>query len=425
MRESARRENAAAFVQRNALWNFWIIMLMMATYFGAISFIYGSTVLTVYASQLTDSATLVGLVPAIQAVGIFLPQLVMVRKIQNMPRKHPFIVRMSIPERVPYLFIGLSILLWPEAPKPLAYAILVFGLAVATGSGGLLNPAIQSVFATVVQPGRRGLLFGLGRAAGGLIGVLAAVVVRRILTCHEFPIAYGICFLLSFALQVLCWIAITLLREPEEPIAPLPKETAGLERRLPELLGANRNFCRYLVARVVLGLGTMGTAFYILYGRQRFGMGDASTANLTMTALLGQTLTTPVLGWLGDRWGHKHLLEIASLMIAVALAIILIAPSAHWLYATFALMTAGTAAFGVAGMAIMMEFFEPAQLPSYSASAATAMGLAMFVAPVIGGRIVDLAGYRWVFAVALGATLCGGAIMRWMVRSPARPRASE
>ena len=60
---------------------------------GIKSFIFSSTILTLYASYLTDSAVLIGLVPAVQAVGYLLPQLLLARKAESLDRKKPFVVK--------------------------------------------------------------------------------------------------------------------------------------------------------------------------------------------------------------------------------------------------------------------------------------------------------------------------------------------
>ena len=410
MQVSAR---AQAFVDRHARRNFLAVLAMISSYNGATAFIYGATVLSVYASHLTDSATLIGLIPAIQTVGMYLPQLLMVRRIQCLPRKHPFVLRWAIPERLPYLLIGLSILLWPEAAAGTSYGILVVGLIIATWAGGILNPAIMSMMATIVRPGRRGVLFGVSNALGGLLGALAALVVRKVLGAYPFPQAYGVLFLLSFAAELVCYAAVALIREPPEPLTPLPPPGTAFWSRIPELWSSRPDFRRFLLARVVLTLGTMGTAFYVLYGRQRFGIGDAFTGNLTLAGLLGQALTVPIMGALGDRIGHRPLVVMGALMVAAALLIVLLAPSAGWLYAAFALALSGATTVGVCSSAINLSLFTPTELPAYGAIGSTMMGIAMVLAPVIGGWLVDGPGYGALFAAALVANLLGAGLFRW------------
>ena len=96
------------YLERNANWNFWVNVLDLTFYYLAMSFIYSTTVLSLYASYLTDSAVLIGLIPAVQGVMFLLPQMLLARKTQTLPRKKWLLVRISIVERLPYALVALS-----------------------------------------------------------------------------------------------------------------------------------------------------------------------------------------------------------------------------------------------------------------------------------------------------------------------------
>ncbi len=76
---------------------------------------------------------LIGLIPAIQSAGIFLPQLLTAQYSERLARKKPFVMQISMVGRLAYLFIALSIVLWTDAPRWVSYAILAAGMTVATG----------------------------------------------------------------------------------------------------------------------------------------------------------------------------------------------------------------------------------------------------------------------------------------------------
>ena len=417
-------EEYDAYVRRNATWNFCVNALDLTFYNLAVSFVFGVTVLSLYASYLAESAVLIGLIPAIQSVGYFLPQLLASRRAEQHVRKLPAVRKISIMERLPYLFVALSIFLWPEAPKWMAYAILAVSLAMATGSGGLAGPGWNSMLAKVIRPRWRGRLFGLSNAAGALLGVAGAAVSRRVLDRYAYPTSFGICFALCFVFQILSWICLSLNREPaKEPT----REALSVEdywRRLPDVFRQNPNFGRYLVGRSLITLGAMGTSFYIVYARGTFGIGDGFAANLTMAALISQAASLPLLGWLADRRGHKWLIEKSTLFNIAAVILILFAPNAQWLYVVFMLMNVATSGVSVAGFSIIMEFCEPDAVPTYSALASTLLAVPILLAPLLGGWLVDVAGYHTVFVVALGLAIIGWAVTHWGVREPREERAS-
>jgi MFS family permease len=411
-----------AYIRKHTVWNFLVNMLDLTFYHLAVSFVFGSTVLSLYASYLTNRAVLIGLIPAIQSVGFFWPQLLLARRAGNLPRKKPLVQKISVMERLPYLAIGLSVLLWPAAPRWFAFLTLAIGLAVATGAGGLAGPAWQAMLAKVIPTARRGLLFGVSNALGGLLGVAGAALSRQILERYPYPTSFGICFMLCFCFQVISWICLSLNREPAQ--APSRQTLPAREywRRLPRILSANPNYTRWLVGRSLIILGTMGTAFYVVYARHAFEVPDGFAAGLTMAALMSQTVSTPALGWLADRRGHKWLTELATLIGALGLGLILLAPNAAWLFAVYVLTNAATAGLSVANFGITMEFGEVEDLPTLAALANTITAVPILVSPVLGGWLADLLGFQSLFAVALVFAMLGWLVLRLGVREPRHER---
>lgn len=412
------REDYEAAIQKNQGWNFWVNVMDLTFYNLALSFIYSSTVLSLYASHLTRSTVLIGLIPAIQSVGYFLPQLLSAQHSEQLWRQKPFIQKVSVMERLPYLFVALNCLLWPSAPPAISFAILAMSLALATLTGGFIGPAWNHMLSKVIPLERRGFFFGLSSATGGMLGVAGAALSRHVLASNAFPTSFGICFLLCFAAQVMSWVGLSLNREPprQPQVAALPAREYW--RRLPDVLRRDPNFCRYLVARSLIVLGGMAGALYIVYGKRAFAVDDAFAADLTMAALITQTATTPLLGMLADRRGNKLLSEVSALLGAGALVLVLLAPDSLWLYPVFMLMNGALSTTFVAGQGITMEFGGPGNLPTYVALANTLLALPMLVAPILGGWLADTIGFGNLFIVALLFSLAGWMAMRWAVRDP-------
>ncbi|MCE5258960.1 MAG: MFS transporter [Chloroflexi bacterium] len=406
-----------AYLEKNARWNFTVNFLDLTFYSLALSFIFSSTVLSLYISHLTTIAVLIGLIPAIQNVGFYFPQLLLARVSESLPRKKPLILKISVMERIPYACIGLLLLFWPQAPNWLAYGVLAFSLGIATFAGGLAAPAWRAMLAKEIRRERRGILFGGSTAVGSLLGVGGAFVSRQVLSSYPYPTSFGICFMLCFVFQVCSYISLALNREPALESHIEPRSPKDYWARLPRLLKENSNFTRYLISRAVLILGGMGGAFYVIYARKQFGISDAFAANLTIVALVSQTIAAPILGRLADKVGHKWLTEICTLMNIAGVLLVLLAPSDLWFYGVFAITTAAGAGMGVAGANLTMEF-SSTELPTYTALADTVLAGPVLLAPIIGGWLVDLAGYRLTFSIAIVLYLAGWIIIRWFVCDP-------
>jgi len=419
-------------VERNARWNFAVNLVDITFFNLAMSFIFSSTVLTLYASYLTKSALLVGLVPTVQNVMSVLPQLLMSRQAERLSVKKSLLLKVSPLERVPYLWIGLLMLLVPRMPPGVSYGILLFSLALASGAGGVGAPAWKGMLSKVVPANRRGVLFGLSSALGSLLGLGGAWFSRYLLATQVYPRMFAYNFLLCFVCQAISYLFVAMTREP--PREPEGKDVSASEywRRLPRVLKLNPNFTRYLIARVFIVMGSMASAYYVIYAKARFAVADTFAAELTMAALLSQALAMPLLGMVSDRKGLKWLLELSTLLQLAAMVLVLVSPAQSWLYAVFVLVYGATAGINIVGMAMSMEFSVPEDVPTFTALESTVVAVPTLLAPVLGGWLVDhahlgaavaiadnsISGYQVMFVVAAVFSLAGFAMLRWWVREP-------
>ena len=88
------------------------------------------------------------------------------------------------------------------------------------------------------------------------------------------------------------------------------------------------------------------------------------------------------------------------------------------MYPAFILMNLSMAGIQISRASITMEFGGIDRLPTYTALSGTILGVPTLIAPVIGGWILDLFGYRVLFLAALALSLAGWAVIRLRVRDP-------
>ena len=99
----------------------------------AVGFASYSTVIPLFVATMTNSATLIGLIPAIHNMGWQLPQLLTARRIKRMEHIKPYVVQMTIQERLPILGLALVGLLLPTIGKTVGL-ILTFLLLDLAGA---------------------------------------------------------------------------------------------------------------------------------------------------------------------------------------------------------------------------------------------------------------------------------------------------
>ncbi len=405
-------------IQKNQRHNFVVNAGDLISVNLARSFVFSTTILPLYVSYLTKSAVLIGLVPAILEVGFLLPQLFTARKAETLDRMKPYVVKVSLFERLPYLVIALFILLFPDAPSWLAYLVLAVNITIASGSGGLATPAWKTLLRKVIHPNRKAMLFALGMGLGGGLGIGGAWISRFMLQHYRFPYSYGFCFGLAFAAQMLSWGFLAMNREPPRRMATAAVTVREYFARLPALLRRSPNFGRYLVSQVFVILGSMGASFFIIYGKERLGVTDAFAATLTVIALVSQAIAAPIIGWLSDKFGHKTLTVLSVLPGIVAPVLVLLTSSPGWLAFVFILMNLSMAGLRITRNSITMEFSTIEELPTFTAISGTLLAFPTFIAPILGGWLIDTTGYSATFLVACVVSAAGAGITALFVHDP-------
>ncbi|MYH60356.1 MAG: hypothetical protein F4148_00820, partial [Caldilineaceae bacterium SB0675_bin_29] len=87
---------------------------------------------------MTDSKLVIGLVPAMWSLGLYLPQLLTANLAESMPYKKPFVMVIGFfLERLPYLLIGLAILFFAVESPTIALIAVLVGIGMAASGAGL------------------------------------------------------------------------------------------------------------------------------------------------------------------------------------------------------------------------------------------------------------------------------------------------
>ena len=111
-------------VKKNFKRNFFANLLDAAFWFFGESFAAAYTIMPVFLSTLTDSPILIGLVPALEAAGWFLPQLFLAKTLEGRNRRMPIVRIFGIFDRVPFIFLALGAFLIPQVNKQTALVMI-------------------------------------------------------------------------------------------------------------------------------------------------------------------------------------------------------------------------------------------------------------------------------------------------------------
>jgi MFS family permease len=163
-------------------------------------------------------------------------------------------------------------------------------------------------------------------------------------------------------------------------------------------------FKKFIAARILGQLGTVGMAFYTVYVVRYYHVSEGTAGILTGVMMITQMAFNPFMGWLGDRWNHRSVMAIGMLSAAASATIAIWAPSVGWFYLAYILAGVGFVGFWTMALAMTLEFGEGHEKPTYIGMANTLIAPTAFIIPLLGGWLADTAGYKATFlATILGA----------------------
>ena len=393
--------------------NFIVNMMDGAFWMLGESFVSVSTILPVFASTLTDSAILIGLVPALIQAGWFIPQLFMAGHVNRLPLKLPFARKMALVERIPYVVFPLSALLLNWIPKGTAIWVFIGVVAWRGIASGLVALPWQEVVATVIPKPVRSRFFGIGRTLGRAMAAVGSIFAGLILADVVYPNNFALSFLIGMVFMWVSYFFFSATIEPSPEVEASELKGQAIKAPLLDLpafrliLKEDHNFRRYVVSRIFFQMGSMAAGFLAVYGIQHFSLPDQQAAVFSGLLFTSGIAGFLVWGVVGDRFGPRNILLVSDLMQTAVLILALVAPSI-WVYDLIFIVYGFAQAGYMVGEMLMGMGLGPEKLRSlYLGLVRTIPGIFILFAPLIGGAIVQTVGYPAMFLVALAFGLVG------------------
>jgi len=397
--------------------------ILDGAFFGfAMGFTSFVAVLPLFVRTLTSSAILIGLIPAIHNVGWQLPQLFTAGWVARQKRYKPLTLALTIHERLPFLGLALIALALPWLSKTAAL-IFIFAMLVWQGLGaGLTANPWQSMIAKIFPSEWRGTFLGSQSAAANLLASLSAIAAGYILLLYSGPRGFVWCFLLASLMMIVSWVFLAATREhPHEPANPdstaLPVSSFA---NLGRIMRGDHNFRWFVVARIVSHMSLMGYAFFTVYAVDKRGVSPLGIGWLTSVLLGVQILANIGMGWIGDHWSHRRVMEIGLVSVAFSALLAWLAPAPGWFFLVFTLAAIGNVAIWTIGIIMALGFGSESERPAYIGLANTLVAPANILTPFIGGWLIDLAGYPAAFISSAALGLLAAGMFHFLVKDHQR-----
>jgi MFS family permease len=397
---------------RHLRWNFFLGVINGALFNLSDALLESTLVLSWFASQLTGSNFLIGIITPIRVSGLFLLQLLISGHLQGQERKLPIYKRVALLRAGSWGLMALTLLLLRD--RTLLLITFYFLLAVYSFSSGPAVLSFMDIIGKAIPPTRRGSFFGLRNLTGGVLALAGGLVVRYVLDERRgwpFPTNFAILFILSFVTISVAMGAFSLVVEPLESLNNGPVGWWKQLRRAWKLPRKDAAYACFLATRLSLVGADMATPFYIIYAKNRLGIPVSMVGTYLLVNTVSALLSNVLWGRISDRRGNRLMLWMAILVGLPAPLIALLIGAAHnhlaqrsvtlaLLGLVFAFAGAFRMASRIAHTNYLLDIAPAQDRPIYIGFANTVVGITI-LATGVSGLIVDLAGYGFLFAVAL------------------------
>lgn len=396
--------------------NFLCLILDFGSFGIAMAFFSPSTIIPSFMSALGASASVIGLMSTLQRACWLLPQLFAARYMAGKPYKKPYILWPAAIGRSLLLFLAGVVWATGAYPPGLLIPLVAVTIAAFWIGDGLASLSWFDLLSKSIPPTRRGRLSSIGQVLSGIFGFLAGFVVEWILSDRgpAFPDNYALLFVIAFALLIVSFIGIYLLREEKSSST---REVPSWREYLPQLwsiLKTDRTFRDYLIVRQFFSLSMLSVPFYMTYALDVIGLPESVAGRYTSIGVVGGILAAILFGWTNEQRGTKRAIQLGIIVTAaipiLALLVPRLFPDGTWLAWAYGLvffaLNASMSSFMPGWTAFVLELAPEAERPAYVGLNNTINGVATLFS-TLGGLILQWTGdnYNLLFIITAIGTL--------------------
>lgn len=413
------RHNAAAFVVGEAIWGLQSGLIASATVF------------TVLLRRLGANEQTIGLMSAIEAGAMVLPQIIGLYLFRSRKNRKARLILWHVIWVIPLYLANATVLTW-GGKLGLSDAwirgllLLFFGAAVT--SIGMIVPNWIDWMAGFFEPRIRGRVVGMCLGFSSIASAVGTLAASRIIDATPEsgggpdPRYFAVLYCLAALVTLVSMAVFTFIRgRPVDDAGQPHLRTAELIGRFVQSL-REQNFRAYLIGRMLALLGFSITPFITLHFLSRAGGSISEQAIVRYGAVQALTGAAGMLyfGRLGDDIGHRRGMLICCVTQVVALLILIFFTGPWACLAASAVAGFALGAGGIAHYNLLLETCPHGERVAHVTAGNLVLSVVIVAAPLISGVVAEGYGTRALFVGCLGFSV---AALAWFTFRLKEPRA--
>jgi len=321
-------------------------------------------------------------------------------------------------KRKPYIFFGMLgvfiCLLGLPFGKSFGFVALISG--VMYFALRLAETPYLSLLPDITPPQQRGTASGTMNLLGSVGLIFYFLIGSQIWDANPTAVFVTVA-LVTYGFSL---IAIFLIKEPAILQTEVEKTNGLSGAKIFEYIKgiiAESNVLKFFIAQFFWWLGFwMITSFLTLFVVEELNVGEGKSLLVSMIFSIVASLFMLPMGILGDRFGRKGIISFMLVFWAIGGGVIGLSQNLLHAIITVAITGIPYAAVIGIGYAFMLDLIPRERTAEFVGFSVISVAVAQIFGPLIGGKLIDIMGYRWLFPTA-GSLMVVGFVILQFVRS--------
>ncbi len=371
------------------------------------------TVMPVLLKTMTNSSFIIGLASAMPPALWFLPQIFTASFLEGMPYKKFMYIYTAYTRFFAMLLMALVIFWHPSFVLPLFISLLfIYSL-----SAGLAGVSFMDIVGKTIHPKKLPSFWAWRQFAGGILAALGGFFVKYILSTKEYPINYGLLFLISSVIVAIGLFAFSLSEEPPDTKQKKHESFNKFLKEGFEVFKKDTQFRCLFFFRILINIASAFNPFYILFALSRNLIKPYEAGYLITAQMLGTILSNILWNHISKKKSAREILIYNAVIYTIMPILIIFTPDIPLLiYLIFFAMGSTAAGVRVGYPSYLLTIATDEKRPTYIGFINTLTGPFFFFS-MVNGFIID----KFSFYPAILLTIISGISATYIALKMKRP----